>query len=164
MIPCDLFLIYCTFCLHLFLLRYVFSDLQEVEFLFHHSSPYDQYTQEQEQFIYKQMKTDRGHQPEPLRFLLSSYIFLIVSSKWFLFFASYVNKCDISTSHDITLIITSCLMRLSFIYIHNPYVIHSFLHFFLVWHINHIYLPSQSLFRFIILWELGAAARNNSLS
>ena len=91
-IPFDLFLIYCIFCLHLFLLRYVFSDLQEVAFFFHQSSPNDQYTQEQEQFIYKQMKTDRGHQPEPLRFLLSSYIFLIVSSKWFLFFASYVTK------------------------------------------------------------------------
>ena len=27
-----------------------------------------------------------------------------------------------------------------------------------------IYLPSRGLFRFIILWELGAAARNHQIS
>ena len=148
MIPCDLFLIYWTFCLHLFSLRYVFSYLQEVAFLFHRSSPKDQYTQEQDQFISKQMKTDPGHQQEPLRFLLSLYIFQIVRSKRFLICASYVNKCDISTSNDITLIITSWLIGLC----------DAFVSTFLS--CVTIYLPSRGLFRFIILWELGAAARN----
>ena len=75
-IPFDLFLIYCIFCLHLFLLRYVFSDLQEVAFLFHQSSPNDHYTKEQDQFIYKQIKTDLGHQPEPLRLLSICFYFI----------------------------------------------------------------------------------------
>ena len=69
-----------------------------------------------------------------LLYFWSWYIFLIVSSKWFLFFASDVTQWYIST------------------------------HYFLLWHINHIYLPSRSFIRFIIFWELGAAARNLGLT